>query len=219
MVREGNIQMKITVSYLSRWTGAAAVLAGILFIAIQLIHPPEDLSSVTTSAWANVHYLTIGMAISAVIGITGIYARQVKEAGWLGLAGYLLFSLFWVATTAFTFAEAVILPLLATDAPKFVEGYLGIFSGGTSEVDLGVLPAVAAVGGVLYILGGLLFGMATLRAGILPRWAGGLLAFGAVVTLTSSLLQHPLDRILAVPMGAALAWLGYALWSERREKA
>lgn len=195
------------------------MLAGILFIAIQLIHPPEDLSSVTTSAWANVHYLTIGMAISAVIGITGIYARQVKEAGWLGLAGYLLFSLFWVATTAFTFAEAVILPLLATDAPKFVEGYLGIFSGGASEVDLGVLPAVAAVGGVLYILGGLLFGMATLRAGILPRWAGGLLAFGAVVTLTSSLLQHPLDRILAVPMGAALAWLGYALWSERREKA
>jgi hypothetical protein len=211
--------MKISASYLIHWAGAAAMLAGILSIAIQLIHPSENLSSVTTAAWANVHYLTIGMSLFAVIGITGIYARQVKEAGWLGLSGYLLFSLFWVATTAFTFAEAFILPLLATDAPKFVEGYLGIFSGGASEVDLGVLPAVVAVGGVLYILGGLIFGMATLRAGILPRWAAGLLAFGAVVTLASSLLQHPLDRILAVPMGVALAWLGFALWSERTEIA
>ena len=30
--------------------------------------------------------------------------------------------------------------------------------------------------GPLYMLGGLLFGIATIRAGILPRWAAGLLA-------------------------------------------
>jgi hypothetical protein len=34
-----------------------------------------------------------------------------------------------------------------------------------------------------------------------------------------SLFPHPLDRIAAVPLGLGLAWLGYALWSERREKA
>ena len=70
-----------------------------------------------------------------------------------------------------------------------------------------------------YVLGGLLFGIATLRAGILPRWAGGLLAIAAVSVLAAALLPHPLDRILAVPMGLALAWLGYALWSEGREHA
>ncbi|MGO4268382.1 hypothetical protein AB4Z22_00805 [Paenibacillus sp. TAF58] len=212
-------KMKITASNLIRWSGLAAMLAGILFIVIQLIHPPENLSSVTTSAWAIVHYLTIAMALFGLLGIAGIYARQVREGGWLGLAGFLLFSLFWVATTAFTFAEAFILPLLATDAPKFVEGFLGIFSRFASEVNLGALTAVGPLAGVLYILGGLLLGIATLRAGILPRWAAGLLAFGAVSTLASSLLSHPLDRILAVPMGLALAWLGYALWSEGREKA
>ena len=54
----------------------------------------------------------------------------------------------------------------------------------------------------------------------LPRWAGGLLAVAAVSPpLLASLLPHPLDRILAVPMGVALAWLGYALWSERRAHA
>jgi hypothetical protein len=75
-------------------------------------------------------------------------------------------------------------------------------------------------GFVGYVLGGLLFGIATLRAGILPRWAANLLAFATVSPLLlASLLPHPLDRILAVPMGLALAWLGYALWSERREQA
>jgi hypothetical protein len=31
------------------------------------------------------------------------------------------------------------------------------------------------------------------------------------------LLPHQLERLAAMPMGFALAWLGYSLWSERRE--
>jgi hypothetical protein len=31
-------------------------------------------------------------------------------------------------------------------------------------------------------------------------------------------VQHPYNRIFAVPVGLALAWLGYALWSERGEQ-
>lgn len=211
--------MTTTATKLIRWAGLAAMMAGVLFIVIQPIHPPETLSSVTTDAWAIVAYLTIAMALFGLIGVTGIYVRQVNEAGWLGLAGFLLFSFFWIATTAFAFAEAFVLPVLATDAPKFVEGFMGIFSGSASEVPLGVLPAVAPIAGVIYILSGLLLGIATFRAGILPRGAGGLLAFGAVATLASGLLPHPLDRFLAVPMGFALIWLGYALWSERQGKA
>ena len=70
------------------------------------------------------------------------------------------------------------------------------------------------------MLGGLLFGIATLRAGVLPRWAGGLLAIGVVLPLVaSSLVPHPFDRIFAVPVGLALAWLGYALWAEQRKHA
>lgn len=69
------------------------------------------------------------------------------------------------------------------------------------------------------MLGGLVFGIATLRAQVLPRWAGALLAIGTVLPLVlSALLPHPYDRILAVPVGLALVWLGYALLSERREK-
>jgi len=33
------------------------------------------------------------------------------------------------------------------------------------------------------------------------------------------LLPHAIQRLAAIPMGLALASLGYALWSERREQA
>jgi hypothetical protein len=212
--------MKITASNIIRWAGLSAAVAGVLFVVIQTIHPPDVLSSVTTGRWAIAHYLGVAMGFLGLLGVAGLYARQVEKAGWLGLAGYLLFSLFWALTMAFQFAEASISPLLATEAPAFVEGFLGMVTGARSEINLGALPAINSLTGFVgYVLGGLLFGLATLRAGILPRWAAGLLTFAAVSVLTAPLLGHPLDRILAVPMGLALAWLGYALWSERREHA
>jgi hypothetical protein len=214
-------KMKITASKVIRWAGLAAMGAGILFIAIQAIHPLDVLSSVTTTQWAITHYLSLAMDLLGLLGITGIYARQVEKSGWLGLAGFILFSLFYAFSLAFHFTEAFISPVLATEAPRFVEGFLGIVTGAPSEIHLGVLPAVYKLTGFVgYVLGGLLFGIATLRAGILPRWAGGLLAFGTILPLLgSSLVHHPFDRIFAVPVGLAMAWLGYALLSERRTQA
>jgi len=192
--------------------------AGIIFAGIQPIHPLDILASVTTERWAIIESLKTAMCILGMLGMTGLYARQVKEVGWLGLAGYLLFSLFYALTLPLTFAEAFI-SLLATDAPTFVQGFLGVFNGHPIATNIGALPTIYAVAGGGYVLGGLLFGIATFRAGILPRWAGGLLAAGALAPIVLAKLPHPLDRTFAVPMGVALAWLGYALWSERREQA
>jgi len=212
-------KMKITASSLIRWTGLAAMVAGIIFAGIQPIHPPDVLASVTTTPWAIITPLKTAMCILFLLGIAGLYARQVEEAGWLGLAGYLLLSLSWALQTAFVFAEAFILPVLATAAPTFVESFLGIVNGSPGAMNIGALPAAYTLLSILYLLGGLLFGIATLRAGILPRWPAGLLAVAAAVTPAAALLPHALQRFAAVPMGLALAWLGYALWSERRAQA
>jgi hypothetical protein len=219
VIREST--MKITASKLIRYAGLAAMGAGTLYMAIQAIHPLDVLSSVTTTRWAITHYLSITMDILATLGIAGLYARQVEKSGWLGLGGYLLFSLFWTLSFAFHFVESFIEPLLATEAPKFVAGLLGMVAGQASEVNLGAVPAVYMLTGIVgYVLGGLLSGIATFRAGILPRWAGGLLAFGVTLPVVlSSVVHHPFDRLFAVPVGLALVWLGYALWSERQERA
>jgi hypothetical protein len=212
--------MKITASNLIRWAGLSAMVGGSLFVAIQPIHPPEVLSSVTTGTWTLVHSVGVAMCLLILLGLTGIYARQAERAGWLGLAGYLLFGLMWALTAAFQFAEGLIVPLLATSAPAFVEGFVGITSGSPGAVNLGSLPAVNAATSGLYLVGGVLFGVATLRAGVLPRWAGGGLAVGTVAPLVLSLLlPHEYIRLAAVPVGIALALLGYALWSEKRAPA
>jgi membrane protein implicated in regulation of membrane protease activity len=72
---------------------------------------------------------------------------------------------------------------------------------------------------ILYLLGGLLFGIATFRARVLPRWPAGLLAVAAVLTPAAALLPHAIQRLAAIPVALAIAWLGYALFSERREQA
>ena len=35
----------------------------------------------------------------------------------------------------------------------------------------------------------------------------------------AALLPHQIQRLAAMPMGLALAWLGYALWSELHTQA
>lgn len=209
------VKTRITPSALIRWAGLSAVAAGLFYAAIQPIHPPDVAASVSTNAWSILMPLKTLMTLLFLVGLTGIYARQVKEAGWLGLAGYLLFSLSWALNMAFIFAEGFIIPLVASPAPAFVDGFFGIFNGHPVEMDLGALPALYAVTGILYMLGGLLFGLATFRARVLPRRAAGLLALVSVLTPMAALLPHELQRLAGMPVGLALAWLGYALWSER----
>jgi hypothetical protein len=85
--------MTITPAKLTRAAGLSAVAAGLLFIFVQFIHPTENVSAVTGSAWATTHYLTMAMAVLRLAGVSGLYLRQVREAGLLGLVGFILFSL------------------------------------------------------------------------------------------------------------------------------
>ena len=210
--------MKIAASSLIRWAGLSALVAGICFVVLGLLHPPNVLSSVPTTQWAVVHVLALAMSLFGLLGMMGLYARQVKEAGWLGLAGFLLLSLWLVLILPFTFFEVFFLPLLATEAPTFGEGFLGIFTGAASEINFGVLPALWQLSNVLILLGGLVFGIATFRAGILSRWAAGLLAVGCVLSPAAALLPPEIQPLVTVPIGVGLAWLGYSLFSERRRE-
>src|ERR1044072_3742905 len=97
-VMKGNTKeskMKITTPKLVRWAGLSAMVAGIIFASIQPIHPPDVLSSVNTSFWAIITSLKTMMSIFGLIGIAGLYARQVEETGWVGLCGYLLLTVFY----------------------------------------------------------------------------------------------------------------------------
>jgi hypothetical protein len=211
---------KITPLNFIRWTGLSAIVAGIIFAGIQPFHPADVVESVNTTQFAIILALKTVMCYLMLLGIAGIYARQMSKAGWMGLVGFLMLGICWATQLAYVFAEAFIFPLFTTLAPKYVDGLLGVSAGRASEVDLGANPALYGllVGG-LYMLGGLVFGIATFRANILPRWTAVLLAGTAALTPLAVLFPHNIQRFAAVPMGLSMAALGYVLWTERRVQA
>ena len=210
---------KITASTLLRLAGLSAIVAGLSIIIIGMFHPLNIPSSVTTATWVNVHIFATALGFFGLFGMAGLYARQVEESGWLGLIGFLLFSAWMTLVCGFSFVEAFIEPRLVTESPAFVASLMGMFTSIPSEIDLGILPTLWNISGVLIILGPLLFGIATFRARVLPRWAGGLLALVAVLVPVGGMVPPEYQaKLIMIPLGLAVAWLGLALTSERRLK-
>jgi hypothetical protein len=208
--------MTITTSTLTRGAAVAAALAGAAYIVIQFIHPADVIESLSTQAWVSVHILSFAEAILALIGVTGIYLYQARKAGILGLIGYLMFGLFFILQASFNFAEALIAPLIAVSAPQLAVDFVGLFGRYAPETDLGALASLPLVGAILYVGGAMVFGIATIRARMLSRGAAILLIVAAAVTPLAALLPHAIERMAAVPMGAALIWLGWSLWVSSR---
>lgn len=212
-------KMKITASTLMRLGGLSAILAGVCFLVLGFIHPVNIPSSVTTATWVIVHYFATALGFFGLFGIAGLYARQVEKAGWLGLVGFILFTAWMTLVCGFSFVEAFILPRLATEFPVFVKGLLGMFSSVPSEINLGVLPTLWTISGIMYFLGPMLFGIATFRARVLPRWAGALLVLGALLIPVGAIVPPAWQPKIMIPVGLAFVWLGYTLFSERRAPA
>lgn len=210
--------MTVTVTGLTRAAGLATAASGLLFGLVQFIHPDETVAAVTTTGWAVTHYLTLLMAVLGLAGITGVYLSQARRVGVVGLVGWLAFSGFYLVTTAYTFVEAFVLPELAGPAPRIVDEMLAIPGGG----DTGGLGAIAAFGTVsfaLYLVGGVLLGIALFRGRAVARWAALLLAVAPVLTLAGPLVPHALLRLAALPMAVALVGVGISLWQRRPETA
>jgi hypothetical protein len=204
--------MTITPRTLTRSAGLAAVAAGAIFIAVQLNHPQLTAAGVHPAEWAIRSSLKILMAALALVGITGMYLHQVRTMGALGLIGYLLFAVNYLVILSTSFLAAIVLPAIADTSTTYVTNVLVAASGHHPPGETGALYTVLLLGGLLYVTGGLLFGIALYRARVLPRWAAGLLAVGGLAAAGLSLMPDPWFRLLAVPNGIAMIGLGYSLW-------
>ncbi|MEZ0448050.1 hypothetical protein [Cellulomonas sp. ICMP 17802] len=209
--------MSITTTTLTRAAGAAAVVGGLLYIGVQINHPHLDLDLLATTEWKVRQAMKIGFATLSLAGITGMYLRQVRRTGVLGLIGYLVLALGFLFMVSIEVTGAVVLPAIAHSSPGFAADILAVaVPGGHAAGDIGLMGLLITVDGVLYLAGGLLFGIALFRARVLARWAAALLALGAVATVAIPLLPQVNFRLFAIPTGVALVGLGYSLWREQR---
>lgn len=204
--------MTITPIGLLKAAACAAVVAGALFVAVQIGHPASDTFTTQTSQWVARGSVKLVMAVLALAGITGMYLRQPRRAGLLGLVGYLVFAVGYLALFAVEVVSVTVLPSLVDSEPAFVDDVVAAAVGGTPSGDIGALRTLFDVAGAGYLLGGLLFGIALFRTGVLARWAAVLLAVGTVATAALAVLPESFNRPLAVPVGVALVGLGVSLW-------
>jgi hypothetical protein len=209
--------VNITATGLTKAAAAAAAVAGSIFIAVQINHPATDTFTTETTEWVARCSAKAVMAALALAGITGIYLRQHRRAGLLGLVGYLVFAAGYLAMFSVEVIAAVVLPNLVDTEPGFVNDVVVAAAGGTPNGDIGALQALFNLMGAGYILGGLLFGIALFRTGVLARWAAALLAVSTVGTAALATLPDSFNRPFAVPEGIALIALGVSLWRSPRE--
>ncbi len=138
----------------------------------------------------------------ASLGLVGLYASQAEASGTIGLLGFLLAYTGTVLISGAFWAQAIFVPLVAEAAPE------SLYYGGTARwLDFGFVGSFS-----LFALGWLLFGVATLRAQVYPRWAAVLLIVGVVLVV----LRLP---VTSAVFDIALAWLGFWLFAERSKAA
>jgi hypothetical protein len=208
--------MNITANRLTATAGLCAAAAGAIFVGVQINHPPADVAHIGTTDMAVRESAKLLMTVLALAGFTGMFLRHRQRFGVLGLAGYLLLTVGYLAMFANQAIVATVLPTVAQSDPAYVQAYLDAAMGQSASADIGRIQALFLVSGVGYALGGLLFGIALFRAGILARWACILLAFGTTSALALSALPESFSRPAAVPTGVALIGLGVSLWRDQR---
>lgn len=211
--------MNITTHRITAVAGLCAAVAGTIYAGVQVNHPPADLAHVVTTEVLVREVLKASMAALALAGFAGMFVHNRHRFGTLGVAGYVLVSVGYLAMFANQCIVACVLPVVARTSPDYVQDYLDAAMGNSPKGDIGHMQDLFMVTGIGYSIGGLLFGIALFRAGLLSRWASALFAAGTVSALALAALPESFSRPFAVPVAVALVGLGISLWQRSRAGA
>jgi hypothetical protein len=194
----------ITHARLIRLAGLVSVAAAVLIIVSQLTGfffgpDPANLSESVTTATATLYNILklLGFFL-LLLGLVGLYARQSVEAGVLGMIGFLVAFLGTMLVAGDWWFEAFAVPYLAGAAPQVL-----------AEGASGTLVVGGLAGFVLFALGWVLFGVASFRARVFPRWTAIVLIVGGALGYQAGFPPFLLVLGLGVGlMGFSLCRLG-----------
>src|ERR1700722_6823762 len=187
---------------LIRASALSCLLGGACLIAFVLIHPWDRLIGAANALdprWQLAHRLHFVGAIFALLGLPGLYACQRHQLGTFGMIGFALSVLGNAMFLGTGMITGFIWPMLAMCAPQSVE------LGGALFGPLGSLSFLLTAATMM--LGYGIFGAASLRIGVLPRWATIMLIAGVILGMTP---PHPLtaEPWAAMVLGGVLYGAG-----------
>ena len=211
--------MNLTTNRLIAASGLCAAVAGAIFIGVQIDHPPADVQHVQTTDVFVREMAKATMAVLALVGFAGLFARCRRRFGVVGHVGYVLVSLGYLAMFAVQCIVGFVLPTVAKTSPGYVQDFIDGAMGKTPAGDIGTLSVLFTLMGLGFAVGGLLFGISLYRSRLVPRWAAALFAYSTIAVLALKFLPESFSRPFAVPTGIALIGLGVSLWRDQRHAA
>ncbi len=195
-------------SKLISWSGLAALIGGVLLVIVNILDlvvfgGNTDSTAVLSGSWVvkEIGYIVAGVLIS--LGLIGLYARQERQAGTLGLAAFLVAFTGTVLMVGTDWSAAFLGPAVAEAAPELVNGE-----------PTGVAVAGFLVTSLLLVIGWFLFGWVSFQTRVQGRGASILMMVGAVLALVLIFIELPLEVVV---LGIALAWMGYSQWNSAVE--
>jgi hypothetical protein len=206
--------MSSTTSY--RLSGVALILGSVLSIIYYVSEVfingpfPEALAGPVAVIGSLIGFIG---SLFVLLGLPGVYIRQAKLAGILGLLGFLfIWYVILFQGVLIPFTSVTIVPMLVTDpATRHI-----LAAGPLASFDPFSIPSEVG-----QVLGLLLLAIATLRARVFPRWTAWLLIATMVLTAASFVPFFPNELgSVAVIMGyLPLVGFGYALLSPGRRES
>ena len=209
--------MTVTTTKLTRAAGLSAVVGGLLFIAVQINHPLLDATFTTTTEYAVRETMKIFMAVFSLIGITGIYLRQVRQTGVLGLIGYVVLGVGYLAIFSVQVVGVFVLPTLAASQPGFVNDVLAVAtsrhpeSATSARCRSSSRAAASPTSSVASSSASPSSGPTSSPGG--PQRSSPLAPSPSSQPLV---LPELTQRLFAIPVSVALIGLGFSLWREQR---
>ena len=211
--------MSTTTNRRTAIAGLSAATAGAIFIGVQINHPPADVAHLLTTEMTVRMTAKVLFCALALVGLAGMFLRYRHQLGRLGRVGYSLLSVGFLAMLVQECIIGYYLPTVAHAKPVYVQHVLNGAMAHGVHTGIGAMQQLFLIAGIGYSLGGLLFGIALFRAGVLARWASLLLAYGTTSALALAALPESYSRPFAVPTGIALIGLGISMWREERRQA
>lgn len=180
----------MTTATLYSLSAIAGVIAGVCIILGTLLN---DLLKTKRGTIFNFLGALIGL-----FGITGIYLWQRVEFGIFGLVAYVLVFIGFALIACIDYMGSFIAPGLSEEQMASLQ---------TSSA------AVAAmISGLIMLVGEILFGIATFRAGIFPRIATVLFMIGFLATPVRPV--YPIITFIGLSIsGVGIIWWSITLWS------
>jgi hypothetical protein len=195
----------------------ALVGAGVLAAGYGLIAPDETTPGVFQHpAYVLGNVLNTARWILMTFGLVALYLRQGHRRRALNLAAFLSSFIAIILTVGLDVDKTFILPYLASLTPAITS--MADFA---ANMPAALQPYLAVLMSalLLHLVGLVLVGVAVVRSGVLPAWAGWLLIAGTVSSYGSLFGLGWLHTLGVIAVGAALAWLGVALWAPAVEPA